>query len=258
MQALMTRPSPEPVSIEGFTDWDSSTELVHALAHEVRNGLATLQVSLEILDDPDVWETTEVHALIHQVKRSAAWMASLLENTQWVGPSFGPAVLDRRLLTSQDIIESAVTVVGPMVASRGQFLDTRVPDIGPYIYGDLRRLSQVLVNLLTNASTYGPSGDTIMVDVEIVHGNCRIAVTDHGPGVPIGEQGRIFDRYVRGSAASSGSHRGMGLGLYLAKRLIEAHGGSVGLASTPGVQTRFWFELPCVDPVAHQATAVCG
>jgi signal transduction histidine kinase len=235
------------MSAKGLPSDDTQTELLGALAHEVRNALATIQVSLELLDDGDVWTTGEARTLFEQIKRSTAWMAGLVDNTQWAANSTDPSMLNLVPLSLTDAIHTAISVTGPLLYHRGQEVKVRYPDAGLSVYGDGARLAQVLVNFLINASSYGYSGDIIEIDTEIHDGRARVRVIDHGPGIPIEEQQRIFDRYSRGSAGNGGRVRGMGLGLYLAKSFVEAHGGYIGVESVPGHGATFWFELPCIQ-----------
>ncbi len=118
----------------------------------------------------------------------------------------------------------------------------------PEIWGDERRLGQVLANLLGNASKYGPSGDVITIHVtrdsrdQSVRAMLRVAVTDNGPGIPLPEQSDVFERHFRASAAVLAAP-GTGLGLAITRAIIEAHGGTVGLESEPYVGTTVWFTV---------------
>ena len=116
----------------------------------------------------------------------------------------------------------------------------------PVVLADARRIQQVLVNLLSNATKYGPDGDVIEVRAEPRGGQVRVAVTDHGPGIPPPEQPRLFEAYFR-SVVSSRATPGVGLGLAIVKAIVEAHGGQVGVESTPPHGTTMWFTLPRAD-----------
>ncbi len=105
---------------------------------------------------------------------------------------------------------------------------------------DRLRMEQVMLNLLTNAMKYG-EGHPIRMEVTAREGRARITVEDHGVGIPLEAQGRIFDRFER---AASLSYGGLGLGLFITRRIIEAHGGSIHVESEPGQGARFTVELP--------------
>jgi signal transduction histidine kinase len=111
------------------------------------------------------------------------------------------------------------------------------------IMGDSAYLTQVLVNLLTNAAKYSPIGEAIEVTTDPMGERLRIAVADRGPGIPEGERRQLFRRFVR-LDNQDGEQYGSGLGLYVVKTIIEAHGGNVGVDARPGGGSSFWFELP--------------
>jgi two-component system OmpR family sensor kinase len=123
---------------------------------------------------------------------------------------------------------------------------------GIHLFGDARRIEQVLVNLLINASRYSGPDTEIVISARPLGSRVRIEVRDEGPGVVAEERERIFDRYARGSSAQRTGNSGLGLGLHIVKTLVELHGGEVGVESEPGQGARFWFCLPAVDASDEQ------
>jgi signal transduction histidine kinase len=118
---------------------------------------------------------------------------------------------------------------------------------GPILVdADGERIGQVLANYLSNALKYSAEDRPVAVDVRLEGETVRVAVTDHGPGLAPSEQERIWQRFYRaeGIAVQSGSDIGLGLGLYISKTIIEAHGGQVGVESAVGQGATFWFTLP--------------
>jgi signal transduction histidine kinase len=122
------------------------------------------------------------------------------------------------------------------------------------LHVDPTRGLQVLGNLLANAARYGEPGTPILVaaarDGEFV----RLTVENRGPGIQADEIATVFDRFVRTRAAREGKVEGTGLGLYICKGLVEAHGGKIWVESTPGELTRFHLTLP----TAHAARPAAG
>jgi signal transduction histidine kinase len=120
-----------------------------------------------------------------------------------------------------------------------------VPDRMAAVRGDRERLRQVLVNLIDNAVKYSPPGDEVEVAAWWENGHAGVRVRDHGPGIPREQQGLIFEKF--GRANVGGGKPGTGLGLFIARSIAEAHGGSIGVRSAPGQGTVFTLELPVGD-----------
>ena len=126
---------------------------------------------------------------------------------------------------------------------RGQTLVVDVPDDLPALEGDAPRLTQVVVNLLANANKFGPEGSTVTVRAREVEGAVEIVVEDAGPGVTESERGSIFERFHR-ATGDEPEPRGLGLGLWIVKSIVERHGGTVSTPHDPQGLTRFVVRLP--------------
>ena len=110
-------------------------------------------------------------------------------------------------------------------------------------------LEQALINLLTNALTYGPKGSTVTIRVSApetpdTERGLRISVSDQGPGIPLEHRDRIFERFYRCDKSCSRSHGGTGLGLAIVKHIVQCHGGTVEVKNNPGSGALFILELP--------------
>jgi|GEM_PF-7038254 len=218
--------------------------LLSILMHELRSPLATLTTSADLLagsiDDID---PQDARSLVLRIQRSASWIQCLLDNLSVV------ARLDSRRLrffpTTVDLtacVDTALTIVQPALERRGQTV-TGVAQPWNTIWGDERSITQVLVNLLTNASKYGDPDSEIRITCESDGRLVKVAVHNDGPLIPPGEQERIFGRYERGKAAILSGASGLGLGLYIVKTLIELQDGEVGVSSAPGEGVTFQFSL---------------
>jgi two-component system phosphate regulon sensor histidine kinase PhoR len=216
--------------------------------HEIRTPLASLTVTVELLlDNFGQLREPEVLSLLQRVQRSTVWLQSLIENLS-VAAQLETSQLQLRwsVVELSDCLDTALLIVQPSLDRERQRVN--VTDVtGRRVAGDPRRIEQVLVNLLINASKYGGPGTDIQVKAEPLANSVRIWIQDEGPGVEASEHERIFVRYVRGTAAEQNGSGGLGLGLHIVKTLVELHGGAVGVESASGQGARFWFTLPWVE-----------
>lgn len=139
-------------------------------------------------------------------------------------------------------VESCIGLVRPLAESRGIRIERDCP-ANARVVADRTRLDQVLLNLLSNAVKFNRQGGSVRLVARQGAGEWRIEVEDEGRGIPQEKIARLFKPFERLESAYDGIE-GTGIGLALSKRLVEAMGGSIGLSSTPGKGSRFWFELP--------------
>lgn len=218
-------------------------DLLRTLDHELRTPLATARVSLEVLNDPSL-EPHERGRLVAQLERSVHWATSILDNFALTSLKHRDAISRSFQQTSvRDFISAAVKLTSPMLRARRQRVRLTCIDPPPLVEGHPVWLRQVMVNLLVNASRYSRCHDEIELRVENSDSVC-VSVTDHGAGVPFDEQADLFERDVRGRRAHETDSDGRGLGLFIARTIVEVHGGAVGLFSSPGEGTTVWFTLP--------------
>jgi PAS domain S-box-containing protein len=116
------------------------------------------------------------------------------------------------------------------------------------VNADAGRIGQVLTNYLTNALKYAPVDQVICVRLEVTETVAQVVVRDQGPGLTAEQQQRVWERFYQGAASGhQGPDRGLGLGLAIAKAIVEQHQGQVGVESAPGLGSTFWFTLPLAD-----------
>jgi signal transduction histidine kinase len=178
----------------------------------------------------------------------------------------GQVHLRRETLDFGQLIADVVRTVAPLAQEKGIRLEQHVAEDLPQLTGDSARLRQVLQNLTDNALKFTPPGGTVTLGVEatemriseppgidddsgvvLMHAPqraVRITVRDTGIGIPAHEQARVFDAFYQVDGSATREHGGTGLGLSIVKRLVEAHGGTVGVESEPGQGSTFYVDLP--------------
>jgi signal transduction histidine kinase len=143
----------------------------------------------------------------------------------------------------QGIVDTVVASTGSLARAKALEIKTDIaPDL-PVGHGDGRRLTQVLLNIVGNAIKFTDAG-SIEIRAKAVNGHFNIAVKDTGPGIPPEDQGRIFEEFQQVDNSSTRQKGGTGLGLSISRRLVEVHGGQIGLESTLGVGSTFNIVLP--------------
>jgi signal transduction histidine kinase len=217
------------------------SELISIVSHEIRTPLSSILGFASLLQQRDVDEADR-DRFLEIIGTEARRLATLLDDFLDVqlledGPlelSFA-AVDVSALLRTQGVLFSAES-------TRHRLL-VHLPDRPLVVEGDAGRLAQVFANLISNAIKYSPQGGAVDVFGEEVDGVVRIRVRDHGFGIPAEVGDQIFTKFFRGAAAAHGIP-GSGLGLALARSVVEAHGGSIGFESAVGQGTTFTVELP--------------
>jgi signal transduction histidine kinase len=216
-------------------------ELLYSVAHELRAPLAVLENALEIIGEGYADLSAEEFARVTgSAQRTAGRLRRLMEDLLSAGSiQAGRFHVDPQPVDLGEIVSEAVDTVEPLTSERRQSVDVDLP-ARLVVRADRRYARQVLSNLLGNASRYGPPGSAIRVRGEAANGEVRVAVEDRGPGIATEAQGHVFERFYRPRAEGPG----IGLGLAIAKGIVEAHGGRIGIESEPGRGTRVWFTLP--------------
>jgi signal transduction histidine kinase len=157
--------------------------------------------------------------------------------------------LSPRSVGVSDVVTTVVGDLGPVLADHRLHVDVD----GAVVVADPRAFGQVLMNLLTNAAKYSPSGAPITIRAETGDSDVVVSVADHGSGIPLDEQDRVFDRFYQ-SPSNGGARRGTGIGLSIAKRFTKMQGGRIGVESIPGVGSTFFVTMPAESsPVAEAA-----
>ncbi|MFN8638569.1 MAG: ATP-binding protein [Dehalococcoidia bacterium] len=205
-------------------------------SHELKNPLAALRGNAQLMLRRQAFDRDRTQAIVEQTRRLERLVRDLLDITVATTGRFSlmRAPADLMEITRQVVAERSLAAPEHRFSIRNRL---------PSVVGnwDADRVAQILDNLLSNAVKYSRAGSEIVVDVSTEPGECRVCVEDRGVGVSSAEQARIFERFYR---TYPGAAEGLGLGLYVTRVLVEAHGGAIGVDSVPGQGSRFWFTLP--------------
>lgn len=244
--------APEPhiaLLIRDVTSEDAAQRLrsyfLANISHEFRTPLSALKASVELLlDGVGSFTTDETLELAHSIHFSVTSLQTLVDNLlESVSIEAGRFRIRRRPTDLALLASDAVALMKPLLERRNQKLIMHMPADLPTLSADPMRLTQVLVNLLSNASKYGPTDEPIELTVEPIDGRLKISVADRGSGIPLDERDSLFHRFVRLDEKDNTQY-GVGLGLSVVKTIVESHGGTVGLDERPGGGSIFWFTIP--------------
>jgi PAS domain S-box-containing protein len=215
-------------------------EFIATLSHELRNPLAPLRNALQILQMRAAQDAADasIHAMMErQVNHLVRLVDDLLEVSRI---KHGAFELRSQRVELATVVRNAVETCEPLMHEGGHRLDVTLPNQRVWLCGDPVRLGQILANLLNNAARYTPHGGRISVHAQIVSSILSISVIDTGAGFAKEAGARLFEMFSRGKNSS-----GLGIGLALARRLAELHGGTIKAASAgPGQGAEFTVSLP--------------
>ena len=219
------------------------------LSHELRNPLAPIVTLVHVLrlDTTPDRVRRSVAVMERHLQHLIRLVDDLLDFSRIATGKVRVAPADVGLA---EVLDMAAASVRPRADARGQVLELAVPE-GLRVRADADRLRQVVGNLLDNASKFTPPGGRIDVTASTEGAQAVIRVKDTGPGVAPELRPRIFDFFMQGEAPIDRSHNGLGLGLALARNLIEMQGGSIALAPGEGEGAEFLLTVPLAD--AHAA-----
>jgi signal transduction histidine kinase len=234
---------------------DSETRLVEAdrrkneflamLAHELRNPLASILNIAPILRSR-VYEPSTVREMGGVLQRQASHLARLVDDLLDVARiTRGKIELRQESLVVQEIVEHALEGARPLTDARQQAVTFDAPAEQLRVDGDRVRLAQIVGNLLSNASKFSPHGAGIHVTAARVGETVQIAVRDEGNGIDAQVLPHVFDLFVQGDQSLDRAQGGLGIGLTIAKRLVELHRGRIEVKSAgPGAGSEFTVTLP--------------
>jgi signal transduction histidine kinase len=216
-------------------------DLITTVSHDLRTPLASVRAMVEALDDGIVHEPDEVRRYVSEMRRSTGQLVNLVDDLfELTQLDAGAIAIETRRARLADIVDAAVDAVRPDVAQKGLSLATDLGGTGDIACSP--RLERVLQNLLTNAVRHTPTDGAVSLTASRDDVCLELAVTDSGEGIADDDLAKVFEPFYRADPSRSGP--GAGLGLALAKRIVEALGGTIRAERREPVGARFAVELP--------------
>ena len=217
-------------------------DLVANASHELRTPIGALRARLEnMVDGVEHASPDGLREMLEQVERLGALVEQLLDLSKLES---GAIPLERRLVPARSLLDRLAGDWREPAGEKDVLLltSTAPPDLRVGV--DEQRFGQVLSNLVGNAVRHSPAGGKVRVDVTARPGQCRIAVSDQGPGIAADEIERVFERFYRSDRARSADRGGAGLGLAIARWIVELHGGTIHAEQVEPTGCRMIVELP--------------
>jgi len=220
---------------------------VSAVSHELRTPLTCIRASVDLLDAAQLGmegglpadQVELIHTIEHHVSRLEVLVTDLLEMTKLEA---GQVTLSKQPTDLRSLVNRAVETLHPLSDRKEHTVSFHWPEALSQVEVDRRRIEQVLTNMLSNAIKFTPKQGQIDLSITETAGSLRVCVADNGPGIAAEDRARVFDKFY--VVADGRGLSGLGLGLYLAREIVELHGGRIWVDSQLGEGSTFCFEVP--------------
>jgi signal transduction histidine kinase len=236
-QQLLSYQNEQLVELDRLKD-----EFVSSVSHELRTPLTSISGYVELLKEDE--QSEQRRSYLEIVERNADRLLGLVSDLLFTARlQDGRLELERLDVDMGRLVREAAASARPRAETAGVELIVQVDD-APHVSGEPDRLAQLLDNLVSNAVKFTPGGGRVEVRLFARSGNACVQVSDTGIGIPEEEREKLFERFFRSQTALERQIQGTGLGLYISKAIVEAHGGRIGVRSDDGEGTTFVVELP--------------
>ena len=241
---------------------DLKNSFMGMVAHDLRSPLDGIKGLSELLADQlSPLLTEEQTQFFDMISASSKFMADLIDDLLDISAiESGHLTLDRRMIDVTVPIMRIVESNRLFASQKNMQIAISCPEQLPQVFADTNRIEQVINNLLSNVMKYSQPGTDISLRLRHENNEAIISVADHGPGIPEKEQHKLFHAFGKTSVRpASEKERSTGLGLFIIKKIIEAHDGRIWFRSEPGNGTEFFFSLPVTSKSTDSvALAVAG
>lgn len=244
---IQDRTSILQATVEQLQELDRlKSAFVGIVSHELRTPLTPIKTLVEnLLDGVGGSLSEQQHHYLSRIQANADRLTRMLNELLDLSKiEAGKTELRPTVLSIQELIADVLDVLRPLAQQKSITMEVTSLDGIPKVHADRDKLYEVLANLVDNAIKFTPSGGRIQIGTKVLNDRyIRVEVSDTGCGIPEEDLPKIFDKFYRVHSLSS-NHAGAGLGLAIAKGLIELHGGTIGVESTSGKGSHFYFTVP--------------
>jgi two-component system sensor histidine kinase KdpD len=219
--------------------------LLTSISHDLRSPLATIAVTTQgLLDEGSDGRISEKREVLETIVDETRQLGRQVDNLlDWGRLNSAATPLARDWQVLDELVGVALSRVRRELAGHQVRID--LPADLPLLWVADDLIVQVLVNLLSNAARYTPSGSCIEISARRDEDRQEIVIADNGPGIPAGSEEAIFEKFVRGAAKVADGRRGLGLGLSICRSIVAAHGGTIRASNRPAGGAEFVISLPC-------------
>ena len=232
------------------------SDFVAVVSHEIRTPLTSVKGALELLSDNRYFKNTDQQgkllAIAHaNAERLLLLINDILDFSKLESASL-PMMMERQRL--EPVVQQAAQNLRMLLEERRIKLDLVLPDDLPDALLDAHRITQVVTNLLSNAIKFSPPGGEVLIEASANGEVLRLSIRDRGDGIHAKDLPKLFRKFQQIDSGSTRKVGGTGLGLVISKGIIEQHSGRIGVDSTPGEGSTFWFTLPIAKAEARQGS----
>lgn len=234
------------------------SDLLFTVSHELRTPLTLIRTSIGLLLDSDP-DNAMRQRLLGNIKQSADRMHALVTDLlDLVRLRAGHTELQMRRIDLGKLARDTAGLMKPLLDTKDQVIEFGIPMPSPEVMGDYRRLERLLLNLLSNAHKFSPPGGTIRIGMAEDADRVTVSVSDTGPGITPKSQERLWEQFYTDRTSSSSHNIGAGLGLPIARGIVEAHGGCIWVDSQLGMGSTFYYTLPRKIPTGEDSDEADG
>ncbi len=237
----------ESIALQAQAANQAKSKFLSHMSHELRTPLSAIIGFSDLLLRQSFGPLNEKQTgYIKMIDESGSHLLSLIDDLLDLAKiDAGQVETNKKIFLPTDLLDAMVSLLGSQFRKKNLTVNLDTDSAIEVIWGDLRKCKQIMLNLLSNAIKYTPTKGSIEIRTEMVEGAAiRISVEDTGIGIRSEEIDKIFSEFHQADRARDEGFGGTGIGLALTKRLVELQGGEIGVESTLGIGSKFWFTLP--------------